>query len=76
MNRHIDGLMDHSKLAPAAEASTTVTEQARRMHSEGHGMHDIATALRVHPEQVRRWLAALDHGEAAAIHARTWSAGQ
>lgn len=34
----------------------------------------IASALRVHPEQVRRWLTAVEHSEAAAVHARAWKA--
>jgi hypothetical protein len=48
-----------------------IAERVRAMHEAGHGLHDIATALGVHPEQVRRWLT-LDPDEAAAAHARTW----
>lgn len=72
MTQRICGLMDGSKLTPTAEASATAAEHARRMRSAGQGLHDIASALRVHPEQVRRWPAAIDHGEAAAMHARAW----
>lgn len=61
--------------APPAESSIDTAQQARRMRSAGHGLHDIASALRVHPEQVRRWLAGIDHDEAATVHARAWRAG-
>jgi predicted ArsR family transcriptional regulator len=47
------------------DMSATIAEQARRMRSAGHGLHDIASALRVHPEQVRRWLMTIEHDEAA-----------
>jgi len=59
----------------AGETPAAAAEQARRMCLDGHGLHDIASALRVHSEQVRRWLAALDDGEATAVHARAWRAG-
>lgn len=54
------------------ESSIDAGQQARRMQSAGHGLHDIAGALCVHPEQVRRWLAVIDHDEAATAHARAW----
>lgn len=56
-----------------ADTSTTVAECARHLHLAGHGLHDIASALRVHPEQVRRWLATVEHDEATAVHVRAWS---
>lgn len=57
-----------------ADTPATAAERARHMHLDGYGLHDIASALRVHPEQVRRWLATMEHCEAAAAHARAWSA--
>lgn len=75
MTRRIGGVMDYSRLMPAAETPATAVECARRMHSAGHGLHDIASALRVHPELVRRWVVAFENGEAAAVHARAWKAG-
>lgn len=59
-----------------AETFATAAERARRMHSSGHGLHDIASTLRVHPAQVRRWLIAFEHTEAAAAHARAWRSTQ
>lgn len=73
MSKRIGGLIDYTKLAPAAETPAAVDEQARRMRLDGHGLHDIASGLGMHPEQLRRWLAMAEHGEAAAVHARAWS---
>lgn len=75
MTTRIGGLMDYSKLMPTTDTSATVAEHARRMRLDGLSLHDIASALRVHPEQVRRWLASLEHREAAKAHAQAWRPG-
>lgn len=51
-----------------------IAERARAMNEAGHGLHDIAASLGVHPEQVRRWLTSADHEAAAAAHHAAWSA--
>ena len=71
-SRELDLTTFNPEAPPPAETSEAVAERARRMCRDGHGLRDIASALRVHPEQVRRWLAALGDGEAAVVHARAW----